>query len=76
MSRALNRGLLVTLAAAGCVLAGQGLAEVQGDPLGERTGGDTTVYATGRNAFSFPFANLEDEERARFAVGNSFFRRN
>ena len=42
----------------------------------ERTGGDTTVYADGRNAFSFPFANLEDAERARFAVGNSFFRRN
>lgn len=41
-----------------------------------RTGGDTTVWADGRNAFSFPLANLADEERARFAVGNSFFRRN
>lgn len=40
------------------------------------TGGATTVFANGRNAFSFPFANLEDAERARFAVGNSFFRRN
>jgi CxxC motif-containing protein (DUF1111 family) len=46
------------------------------DPLGERTGGDTTVYATGRNAFSFPLANLSDAERTRFVVGNSFFRRN
>jgi CxxC motif-containing protein (DUF1111 family) len=46
------------------------------DARGERTGGDTTVFATGRNAFSFPFANLDDAERARFAVGNSFFRRN
>lgn len=46
------------------------------DVLGERTGGDTTVFATGRNAFSFPLATLSDEEAARFAVGNSFFRRN
>jgi CxxC motif-containing protein (DUF1111 family) len=42
----------------------------------EKTGGETTVYATGKNAFSFPAANLSDEERTRFAIGNSFFRRN
>jgi CxxC motif-containing protein (DUF1111 family) len=46
------------------------------DALGERTGGATTVDATGRNAFSFPAANLSDEERTRFVIGNSFFRRN
>ncbi|HSI60935.1 MAG TPA: di-heme oxidoredictase family protein [Ideonella sp.] len=46
------------------------------DPLGEKVGGETTVFATGRNAFSFPLANLSDEERTRFAIGNSFFRRN
>ncbi len=46
----------------------------QGDDT--HTGGATTVHATGRNAFSFPAANLPDEERTRFAVGNSFFRRN
>lgn len=46
------------------------------DPLGEKTGGDTTVYVTGHNAFSFPLANLADEERTRFVVGNSFFKRN
>ena len=46
------------------------------DPLGEKTGGDTTVYADGRNSFSFPAANLSDEERRRFVIGNSFFRRN
>jgi CxxC motif-containing protein (DUF1111 family) len=46
------------------------------DALGEKAGGDTTVYATGRNAFSFPAANLEDPERTRFVIGNSFFRRN
>lgn len=46
------------------------------DPFGEKTGGETTVFATGRNAFSFPAANLGDEERTRFAIGNSFFKRN
>jgi CxxC motif-containing protein (DUF1111 family) len=43
---------------------------------GEHTGGETTVFATGRNAFSFPAANLSDEERTRFVIGNSFFKRN
>jgi CxxC motif-containing protein (DUF1111 family) len=45
-------------------------------PDGELTGGATTVYTNGRNAFSFPFATLSDEERTRFAIGNSFFKRN
>ncbi len=47
-----------------------------GDPLAEQAAGAATVPAVGKNAFSFPFANLDDEERQRFAVGNSFFRRN
>ncbi len=42
----------------------------------EATGGPTTVWANGKNAFSFPAANLTDEERTRFAIGNSFFKRN
>lgn len=67
-------------AAALLVLGGATLAlQAQGsddDPRGERTGGATTVFADGRNAFSFPAANLADEERTRFAIGNSFFRRN
>jgi CxxC motif-containing protein (DUF1111 family) len=46
------------------------------DALGEKTGGETTVYATGRNAFSFPAANLTDTEQTRFVIGNSFFKRN
>ncbi len=66
-------------AAAGllCTLASWVLAQSdETDPLGEKTAGDATVFATGRNAFSFPLATLDDAERARFAVGNSFFRRN
>ena len=46
------------------------------DNAAEKTGGGTTVFATGRNAFSFPAANLTDEERTRFVIGNSFFKRN
>jgi len=71
------RGLLLAalLGANGALLIhaaerGETLAE------NEQTGGATTVAATGRNAFSFAAANLDDAERTRFAVGNSFFRRN
>ncbi|MCU0883221.1 MAG: c-type cytochrome, partial [Hyphomonadaceae bacterium] len=38
--------------------------------------GRGTVYATGRQAFSFPLANLDDKEQTRFVIGNSFFKRN
>lgn len=68
-------GLAVALAAT----LGWAIAEETAppaDPQGEQTAGAATVPAVGKNAFSFPFANLDDEERQRFAVGNSFFRRN
>ncbi len=42
----------------------------------ELTGGATTVWADGKNAFSFPAANLSDEERTCFVIGNSFFKPN
>ena len=86
ISRAKRRQRAVRLAAASTAivaLAGFGslgipslTATPQPDPQGEKTGGETTVFATGRNAFSFPAANLTDEERTRFVIGNSFFRRN
>ena len=63
-----------------CATAGLGTGASIGaatpPPVDEKTGGDTTVFATGRNAFSFPAANLSDEERTRFVIGNSFFKRN
>ncbi|MBL0918607.1 MAG: c-type cytochrome [Hydrogenophaga sp.] len=64
--------------AAGAVAAISALhaGEPAPDPLGEKTGGETTVWATGKNAFSFPAANLSDPERTRFVIGNSFFKRN
>ena len=72
----LRGGLLASLALAGLGSAFWLQAAAPTDDSGELTGGNTTVYATGKNAFSFPFANLDDDERTRFAIGNSFFKRN
>ena len=66
----------VALGVAAFALIGHATAETDPDPLGEFTGGRTTVHTTGKNAFSFPLANLDDAERTRFAIGNSFFKRN
>lgn len=71
-----RRFVVVLLAVAGLGYAVWPFAKENVDPLGEKVGGDATVYATGRNAFSFPLANLTDEERTRFVIGNSFFKRN
>lgn len=68
VSRALGLSCLVMLAV--------GSAWAATEAMTARTAGDATVFADGRNAFSFPAANLPDEERTRFAIGNSFFRRN
>ncbi|RYX88792.1 MAG: c-type cytochrome [Comamonadaceae bacterium] len=65
---------LGALAVTGAAAGWNALATDAPDP--EKTGGATTVFATGRNAFSFPLANLPDDERTRFVIGNSFFRRN
>ena len=52
------------------------LAAADDDALGEKTGGDTTAFATGRSALSSAIATLSDDEHARFEVGHSFFNRN
>ncbi|WP_374608627.1 di-heme oxidoreductase family protein [Diaphorobacter nitroreducens] len=72
----LQSGLGVLAVAAGGLLGLTLGASGQPSPDDVRTGGDTTVFATGKNAFSFPAANLSDEERTRFVIGNSFFKRN
>jgi CxxC motif-containing protein (DUF1111 family) len=69
------RAVVICLGVAGAVWVAAG-AHATAAPDEEKTGGETTVYATGQNAFSFPLANLPDDERTRFAIGNSFFRRN
>ena len=82
--RSLCGGAVLALLVSGSLaasLGGSGVAQTA--PLlhkapnpEEMTGGSTTVFATGRNAFSFPSANLSDGERTRFVIGNSFFKRN
>lgn len=71
-----RRALRLAVASIGLAALGGLMADTPADPLGEKAGGNTTVFATGRNAFSFPAANLDDAERTRFVIGNSFFRRN
>ena len=57
-----------------------GCAGLVGQPadalLNEKLGGDTTAYATSRNAFSHSARNLTREERRLFEVGDSFFEQN
>jgi CxxC motif-containing protein (DUF1111 family) len=72
---ALAMGALA-VAAVALAVHGQASADTDPDPLGERAGGQGTVFANGRNAFSFPLAHLSDAERTRFVIGNSFFKRN
>lgn len=76
MIRRLTLLVGVALAAAGGAVLHAAVPADGNAPQDELTGGATTVHADGRNAFSFPAANLSDEERTRFAIGNSFFRRN
>lgn len=67
---------LLLTTALGLLLAAPLHAADTNPPPGELTGGATTVWVDGKNAFSLPAANLSDEERTRFAIGNSFFKRN
>lgn len=53
-----------------------GTAATPGQAFDERPTDGLAVEASGRNAFAMPVPTLDDGERARFAIGNSFFRRN
>jgi CxxC motif-containing protein (DUF1111 family) len=68
--------LLAGAGAAWLALAATAASPAASDPAEEKPGGDTTVFEAGRNAFSFPAANLDEAGRTTFAIGNSFFRRN
>ncbi len=61
---------MVRLALLALVLTGCALAPEEGE---ERSGGDTTVFDTTRNAFGFSARNTTFERRSEFLVGNSFF---
>lgn len=45
-------------------------------PSTELSGGATTVYQNGQNAFSLPLANISITNRRAHVVGNSFFNKN
>ncbi len=40
------------------------------------SGGETTVFQEGQNAFSLPLANITRENRRAHVIGNSFFNKN
>ena len=46
------------------------------EPGEDLPGGDTTTSDQGRNAFSYPAANLSVDRQTPFFIGNSFFRKN
>src|SRR5688572_17974351 len=46
------------------------------EPGEELSGGETTVFDEGVNAFSLAARNLKGDRRDRFFVGNSIFKRN
>ena len=63
----------IAFAQAGCSL---GINGSPGSLLNEKLGGETTAYATNRNAFSHSARNLTREQRRTFEVGDSFFEQN
>ncbi len=78
-SSLVNKFGLVGVLASGLMAIGLHAAassDSSSEAPGDKPGGETTVFADGQNAFSFPAANTTDEERTRFVIGNSFLRRN
>ena len=57
-------------------LMGVQVANAANKPVSKRalSGGKTTVFSTGVNAYSLPSANMPLMEKLDFNVGNSFFR--
>jgi CxxC motif-containing protein (DUF1111 family) len=68
----LHAFLVVMLATIVCAQIGR----ARSDSGEARSGGDTTVFDSTRNAFSLPARNLREDHRAAFFVGNSFFNLN
>ena len=52
-------------------------APTSGASLGEQwSGGETTVFQEGQNAYSLPLANISRMDQRDHVVGNSFFNKN
>lgn len=69
LSESLAMGLVL------CAAAG-GPDDVTSKPGEEPSGGDTTVFAATKDAFSFPARNITEDHRTAFFVGRSFFNEN
>jgi CxxC motif-containing protein (DUF1111 family) len=67
----LRRSTLVLLALAGC--AGE---EAAPEPGLELSGGATTIFDHGSNAYAFPARNYSSDHRDLFSLGDHFFNRN
>jgi CxxC motif-containing protein (DUF1111 family) len=71
---------------ASCLLSAAAMAgcsDIEDDPGGGHSppeealsGGDTTVFSDGRDAFSFPAKNMSAEHKDIFFLGNTTFNRN
>lgn len=76
-ARRASTALVAAVLAAGCAADGEpGPSGLSAEPGEELSGGETTVFDTSPNAFSFSARNLSSERRSDFFVGNSFFRDN
>ena len=68
---------LLLAASALCLTGMVSAASYEAYEVGEELpGGDTTVWDQGRNAFSYPAANLSQDRQTPFFIGNSFFKKN
>ncbi len=67
---------LLMLAAAAPVVADQFSRRPEAIFTGADSGGQTTSGNRGRRAYAMPLANLRDEHRPAFTVGNSLFNEN
>lgn len=72
-----TRSARAPLAILACLVSLSATADPTGyEPGEELAGGDTTISDTGRNAFSYPAANLSVDRQTPFFIGNSFFKKN
>ncbi len=71
------RYLTLSISILGLVLGMAHAAPIPEAQVGEElSGGATTVFQNGKNAFALPLANISRENRRAHVVGNSFFNKN
>ena len=76
MKTAFKLAALALLAGGAALALGKSGQLAEYEPGEELAGGRTTVSDDGRNAFSYPAANLSVDRQTSFFIGNSFFKKN